>query len=310
MKRNCILISFFIIFISCSNNDNEIKNEVPTTHPQLVNLQKPDVNLKIIENGDFNSNIINSISYINFNNKQQISNFEVFENTKRIKRITIHNPDYLCITSISNYYYENNVVSEIEIIDEDVCNDYTRIIELKYNYELDVLTSIFISYYYLDVNNSKKLMQVGENYFSYNPNGTIAEIFYDIRLAYEPLYGYAKLSYLYDSNNNVKEVKQENYYSNTYDQKYIFEYSDDINPLKGIYIFSGGGLGLNNFGVESNLGPVFLSNNCIKSVKSEYLYHPNNFDNTKFFTTNSINNKILDYGSEPNYQYWFRNYIN
>jgi hypothetical protein len=163
---------------------------------------------------------------------------------------------------------------------------------------------------YSDQNVTKKIIFVGENYFSYNLNGTIAEIYSDFREVNEPLQGYQKKSFTYDSNNNVVEVTQEEYNSNTYDKKYIFTYNNEINPLKGIYLFSTERNILPDYGFESSLGPIFLSNNCVKSVRSEYINLPQNFDNTINFTTNLSNGNIVDFGSEPGYQYWFRNYVN
>lgn len=312
MKINYLILAFLVLFVSCCSDKGEIQNNSSNVeiHSQLLNLKKPDVILNVIENGLFNSTIINSINFNDYNNNQKTWNFDVFANSNRIKSITFINPNNSCITSVCNFNYENNLISKVDIIDVDICQKYSVIRELKYNYEQNLLISIFAKYINKDVNGNKTLTQVGENYFSYNPNGTIAEIYSDIRPASEPLYGYQKKTFFYDSNNNVIEVQQQQYNSNTYDQKFIFEYNKEINPLKGIYVFSGIIGGLPNYGFESSLGPIFLSNNCIKSVKSQYLNNTNNFDNTIILTTNSISQKILDFGSEESYQYWFRNFIN
>lgn len=318
IKKMKILINFsifaFFLFVlgSCNNDKDDLKNDSNNfaIHLQLQNLKKPDVVLNIIEKGLFNSSIINSINFNNYNDTPKKWKFEVFENSNRIKTITFINPHYLCQNSVCNFYYENNLITKVETVSVNVCQDFSTKTEFKYNYEQNVLVSIFAKYYYSDLKTSNSLIQVGENYFSYNPDGTIAEIYSDIRPASEPLYGFQKKSFLYDLNKNVIEVKQEEYNSNTYDKKYIFEYNNEINPLKGIYIFSAIIGGLPNYGFESSLGPIFLSNNCIKSVKSEYLHSQSHFDNTINFTTNLSNQTIADFGSESNYQYWFRNYVN
>jgi hypothetical protein len=313
LLTNFSIITFFIFVLgSCCNDKDESKNDLGnlTIHPQLQNLKKPDIVLNILENGLFNSNIINSIYLDNYNNTSRKWDFNVFDNSNRIKSIKFTNPNNLCQNAILNYYYENNLISKIEIISVNVCQEFNTKRELKYNYEQNLLVSIFAKYYYSDINTTNKLTEVGEDYFSYNPNGTIAEIYSNIRPASEPVHGYQKKSFLYDSNNNVIEVKQEEYNSNTYNYKFIFDYNNEINPLKGIYVFSGEIGGLPNYGIESSLGPIFLSNNCIKSVKSEPLNSQNNFDNTLILTTNLSNQKITDFGSEASYQYWFRNYVN
>lgn len=310
---NFSIFAFFLFVLgSCNNDKDDLKNDSNNfaIHLQLQNLKKPDVVLNIIEKGLFNSSIINSINFNNYNDTPKKWKFEVFENSNRIKTITFINPHYLCQNSVCNFYYENNLITKVETVSVNVCQDFSTKTEFKYNYEQNVLVSIFAKYYYSDLKTSNSLIQVGENYFSYNPDGTIAEIYSDIRPASEPLYGFQKKSFLYDLNKNVIEVKQEEYNSNTYDKKYIFEYNNEINPLKGIYIFSAIIGGLPNYGFESSLGPIFLSNNCIKSVKSEYLHSQSHFDNTINFTTNLSNQTIADFGSESNYQYWFRNYVN
>ncbi|CAM3801041.1 hypothetical protein FLGE108171_15435 [Flavobacterium gelidilacus] len=308
LKYRFIYYFLIILSLSCSKDD-EAKTINNSLHPQLANLKKPDVILNNIEKGLFNSNIINSINFQNYNNTPKNWDYEVLENSNRIKSITYSTP-YICENTVLSFFYENNLISKIESVRKNVCSDFTITNEFIYNYEQNVLISISAKYMYSDLNISNKLIQVGENFFSYNPTGTIAEIYSDIRPVNEPLVGYQKKSYTYDTDNNVIEVKQEEYNSHTYDKRYIFTYNNKTNPLKGIYLFSGLSSILPNYGFESSLGPIFLSNNCINSVRSEYINLPQNFDDTINFTTNLLNQNIIDFGSSPDYQYWFRNYVN
>jgi hypothetical protein len=306
-----ILLGLLIAIVGCNDDDDIQTITVLQIHPQLRNLKKPDVVLNTIETGLFNSFVIHSIYFNNYNDTPRHWSFETFPNTNRIHKIITSDPNYLCAISTDTFYYENDLISKIISIENNVCLEYTLKREFTYNYDQNVLISIFAKYYYSDARSTNVLGQIGENYFSYNSNGTISEIYSDIRPASDPIiYGYQKKTLTYDANNNVVEVKQEEYNSNTYDKKYIFEYDTNINPLKGIYIFSAVSFGLPKYGEESALGPIFLSNNCIKSVKSESLNHQSNFDDTKFFTTTTSGQTISNFGSEMNYQYWFRNYIN
>ena len=298
---------------SCTDNDDFVSETIkaPEIHPQLRNLKKPDIVLNTIEKGLFNSIKINSIHFNNYNDTPRHWNFETFPGTTRIQKIITSNPNYLCAVSTDTFYYENDLISKIISIENNVCLEFTLKREFTYNYDQNVLISIFAKYYYSDAKSTNVLGQIGENHFSYNSDGTIAEIYSDIRPGSDPtIYGYQKKTLTYDKNKNVIEVKQEEYNSNTYDQKYIFEYDENSNPLKGIYIFSAVLAGMPNYGFESSLGPIFLSNNCIKSVRSEYLNHQNNFNNIQYFTTSISNKKGGSFGSELNYQYWFRCYIN
>jgi hypothetical protein len=303
----------FIMLSSCTDNDDlavETSKEAKI-HPQLRNLKRPSVVLNTIEKGLFNSIKINTINATNYNNTQRTWKFETFPDTDRIHKITTSNPNYLCAFSTDTFYYENDLISKIISIENNVCLEFTLKREYTYHYDQNVLISIFAKYYYSDAKSTNVLAQIGENHFSYNSDGTIAEIYSDIRPGSDPtIYGYQKKTLTYDKNKNVIEVKQEEYNSNTYDQKYIFEYDENSNPMKGIYIFSAALAGMPNYGFESSLGPIFLSNNCIKSVRSEYLNHQTNFNNIQYFTTSISNKKGGSFGSELNYQYWFRCYIN
>jgi hypothetical protein len=303
-----IYIFLVILNFSCSEDDQDIVIS-NSLHPQLANLKKPNIILNNIEKGLFNSSIINSINFQNYNGTPKNWIYEVFENSNRIKSITYSTP-YICENVVISLSYENNLISKIESVRNNTCLEFTVTDEFIYNYEENVLVSISAKYMYSDLNVTKEIIRIGENYFSYNLNGTIAEIYSDLRNVNEPLVGYQKKSFTYDSNNNVIEVTQELFHSNTYDKRYFFTYNDEINPLKGIYLFSSLASTLPNYGFESSLGPIFLSNNCIKSARSEYINSPQNFDNTINFTTNLSNGKIVDFGSEPGYQYWFRNYVN
>jgi hypothetical protein len=303
-----IYIILIVLNFSCSV-DEESKAINNSLHPQLANLKKPNIKLNNIEKGLFNSSTINSINFQNYNSTPKKWIYEVFENSNRIKSITYSTP-YICENIVISFSYENNLISKIESVRNNTCLEFTATDEFIYNYEENVLVSISAKYMYSDLNVTKKILRVGENYFSYNLNGTIAEIYSDFRDVNDPLVGYQKKSYAYDSNNNVIEVTQEEFNANTYDKRYFFTYNNEINPLKGIYIFSTLSHILPNYGFESSLGPIFLSNNCINSVRSEYINLPHNFDNTINFITNVSNGKIVDYGSELGYQYWFRNYIN
>jgi hypothetical protein len=305
------LVSAVLFISSCSKKDSITKKQI-TPKPQILNLKKPDKILNDIAKGEFHSQTINSVHFKNFNDIPKIWYFEVFPNTNKIKTIRFNrnpNAPFLCEETTMYYKYKDNLIDEIESVRIDVCLAFKATILFKYNYENSVLISITAKGYYSDSIVVNKLMLVGENYFSYNPDGTIAEIYGDMRSVTEPLYGYGKTTLLYDSNKNVIEAKAEDFFSNTYDKKYTFEYDNNINPLKGVYIFSWVLSTLPNNGVESLLGPNFLSNNCIKSVKSENLNRPTPFPETKLFTSNKVNNKIIDFGSDPNYPFWFRNYI-
>ncbi|WP_310559661.1 hypothetical protein [Flavobacterium sp.] len=306
------LLLIFTVLSSCSDKDDFAETiKAPEIHPQLRNLKKPTVILNTIETGLFNSIKINSIHSNNYNDTPRQWKFETFPDTNRIQKIITSNPNYLCAISTDTFYYENDLISKIISIENNVCLEFSLKREYTYHYDQNVLMSIFAKYYYSDAKSTNVLGQIGENHFSYNSDGTIAEIYSDIRPGSDPtIYGYQKKTLIYDKNKNVIEVNQEEYNSSTYDRKYIFEYDENINPLKGIYIFSAVIGGMPNYGFESSLGPIFLSNNCIKSVRSENLNHPNNFNNIQYFTTTISNKKGGSFGSEMNYQYWFRCYIN
>lgn len=306
-----IQVVVFLFATSCSKKNSVSRPQI-TPKIQVLSLKKPDTILNDIAKGEFHSQIINSIHFKNYNDIPKIWYFEVFPNSNKIKTIKLNNrpnAPFLCEETIYYFKYKNNLIDEIESIRTDFCLRYTAPILFKYNYENNVLISITAKGYYSDSIVINKLMLVGENYFSYNPDGTVSEIYSNMRSINEPLYGYNKITLVYNSEKNVIEARGEDFFSNTYDQKYTFEYDNNINPLKGLFIFSWVLNTLPSNGEESTIGPNFLSNNCIKAVKIEYVNRPTPFPQTKLFSSNKVNNRISDFGSDPNYLYWFRNYF-
>ncbi|RZK09182.1 MAG: hypothetical protein EOO43_21250, partial [Flavobacterium sp.] len=97
---------------------------------------------------------------------------------------------------------------------------------------------------------------IEENYFSYNIDGTIAEMYTDFRTNTELFNGYQKFTYEYNVDKNVISYTQENFYSNTYDQKYTFTYDKNLNPFKGFFIALSSRKP--SLGFESAAGPFFL----------------------------------------------------
>jgi hypothetical protein len=147
---------------------------------------------------------------------------------------------------------------------------------------------------------------IAENHFSYNPNGTIAEIYSDFRPVREPLYGYSKASFQYDENQNVISLTGERFFRNDYDKKCTFTYDSIPNPFKGLYIagsFQRPGL------KSASIGPFFLSNHNVTQVKEEYLNKPDKDPKFEYFVVNTDKKKVTDYGNDPDDKYWFRYYI-
>lgn len=304
-----LLLVCSIYFTGCED-DSELHSveEQIKTHPQLQNLQKPDIILNQISNGIFYSDVINVIDLKNNLGKHFVWEFKTFENTKRIESITFKNPTYICVNGIATFFYKNDLIDKIEFKSTNVCLEFETKKIIQFNYDSGVLMSLFFKGYYKNEKTPEKLMSLGENFFSYNKNGTIAEMFTSIREVYEPLTGYNKFTFTYNDN-NIIETKQEFYGDSRYDLKHTYTYDSNLNPLKGIFIFSSFLAEMPQYTFESTFGPVFLSNNCLKSSKRDYLYSQNNADTTIPFQNIVENGKIISFGSAPEYPRWFKNEI-
>lgn len=305
-----LLLVCSIYFIGCED-ESELQSveEQIKTHPQLQNLQKPDVILNPISKGVFYSDVITLIQKTSISGNNSNWHFKTYENSNRIESITFEDPTYICIESVATFFYKNELIDKIELKSINTCLEFETTKIIQFNYDTDVLMSLFFKGYYKDEKTPEKLMSVGENFFSYNKNGTIAEMFTSIREVYEPLTGYQKLTFTYNDNDNVIETKQEFYGDSRYDAKYSFTYDTNLNPLKGIYFFSSLLVQMPQYSFETALGPIFLSNNCLKSSKRDYLYTQNNADTTIRFENIVENGKVISFGSAPDYARWFKNEI-
>jgi hypothetical protein len=298
MKVNKILLFIPLILISCSNNDINNDSEIEQQNNiEIPELQEPDIILNEIAKGTLGDNI-KSLYHQTYNRTNLNYFFEFIENTNRIDRIIIIDPNYWCEETVIQYYYhEDKLIDKIHSIKTNVCLELVVDKIYNYNYKNGYLESIIMD--------NESLIE--ENYFSYNSNGTIDAIYSDYRSLSDFADGYSKTSYIYDENGNVSEMIGESAHISTYDKKYSFTYDTNNNIFKGFYVI--GSFYQPSFGIESGHGPFFLSGNNITSIKKEYLYN-NNEPQYEYFTTNYENNILLDYGHKNGYQYWQRYYVN
>jgi hypothetical protein len=301
MKNYNIIFLILLVSFSCSNdddvnlNDSEVNQQLEGTIPEL---QSPDIILNEIAKGTLGENI-GGLFHQTYNGIGLNYFFEFIENTNRIDKIIITDPNYWCEETVVQYHYqENKLIDRIHSIRTNICLEFVVDKVYNYNYKNGYLESIIMD--------NESLIE--KNYFSYNSNGTIATIYSDFRsLSDFPVDEYSKTNFIYDENGNVSEMIGENAYSNTYDKKYAFTYDDNTNIFKGFFVIYS--FYQPSFGVESGSGPFFLSNNNITSIKKEYVNNDNE-PQYEYFTTNYLNNKLMDYGTENGYQYWERYYIN
>jgi hypothetical protein len=301
MKKYFILILVFILSLSCSNDDDSNNSNSESNQFNdfpIPELQAPNVILNDLAKGIIEGDNISSIFYQRHNVHPFDYYFEFQENSNKLKKIIIRDPGYLCeVTYIDYIYREDKLIDEIRSNRINTCLEFEVKKTYKYNYNNGYLESIIMD--------NESLIE--ENYFSYNSNGTIATIYSDFRSLSDYADGYVKTSFIYDSNGNVIEYTSESPYSSTYDRKYSFTYDTNFNNFKGFFVIYS--FNQPSFGIESGNGPFFLSNNNVTSTKKEYLYN-DNAPQYEYFTSNYINGKLMDYGSEDGYQYWHRYYLN
>lgn len=299
MKKTLLINILFLILTSCCNEDDNIQTNSEVNIP-LPELKNPTIILNDIGKGEIIGSKIASIYYENYNATPYSMNFEYVANTNKIKKFNYVNPNYSCQTTTLNYFYRNdNFIDKIVLKTINTCGlEYEINKTYNYNYEKGVLKSIKMD------NNSL----IENIYFSYNPDGTVAEMYTDQRPKSDPhFYGYQKFSYEYDANKNVTSFKQEDYSTNKYDHKYTFTYDNKLNPFKGFFITLSARRP--SLGFMSGAGPFFLSQNNITSIKEEYI---NSTPNPifEYYNLNFKNNNLLDYGNDKEDPYWFRYYVN
>ncbi len=299
MKVNKILFLISLILISCSKDD-DINNDSVIDQPnniEIPELQAPEIVLNELAKGTLGDNI-RALYHQTYNGIGLNYFFEFIENTNRIDRIIITDPNYLCEETVIQYYYrEDKLIDKIHSLRTNVCLEFVADKLYNYNYKNGYLESIIMD--------NESLIE--ENYFSYNSDGTIASIYSDHRSLSDYADGYIKTSFIYDENQNVIEHLQERPHSNTYDRKYTYTYDSNTNIFKGFFVIYS--FYQPSLGTESGGGPFFLSNNNITSIKKEYLNN-DNAPQYEYFTTNYVNDKLIDYGYENGYEYWERYYIN
>lgn len=297
MKKIILINILFLFLISCCKEDENIQTNLVVNAP-LPELKNPDVILNDIGKGEIIGSKITSIYYQNYNSTPYNINFEYLNNTNKIKKLNYVNPNYLCETTTLNYFYRNdNYIDKIVLKTINTCLEYEVNKTFNYNYENGVLKSIKMD----------NVSLIENIYFSYNPNGTVSEMYIDSRPKSETnIYGYQKFSYEYDINKNVTSFKQEDFSTNQYDHKYTFTYDNKTNPFKGFFITLSARRP--SLGFTSGAGPFFLSENNITSIKEEYI----NITASpifEYFDLNFQNNNLIDYGNDSNNQYWFRYYV-
>lgn len=297
MKNIPIFVLVFIL-CGCSKNTVDNSNNNQTLHPQIANLPEPDTVLNTIASGIIKGAQIKDITHLNYFGADYNYHFEFFENTNRIKKIIRTDPNYLCQTTHINYFYTaSNLIDKIKSVRINTCLEFEVKKVYHYNYKNGVLKSIIME------NESF----IEENYFAYNLNGTVSAMYTNFRPIYEPLYGFQKFTYTYDNHGNVKAFTQEDYSDSNYDKKYTFTYDENKNIFQGFFIILS--FQQPSFSFVGGGGPFFLSKNNIISMKSEYIYHPDNEPDYEYYTTNYTNGKLTEYGKPKNVDYWDRYYI-
>lgn len=295
MKKIILITVLFFLLISCDkDDDNGGTNQVLTPLPELRN---PDIILNDIAKGEIASRV-SSVRYQNYNGTPYVYYFSYFNDSNKIKMLEYVNPNYTCETTTLTYSYRNDgFIDKIVLLTINTCLEYEIHKTYNYNYENGVLKSI-------KMDNESLIENI---YFSYNPDGTVAIMYTDLRPKSETnIYGYQKFTYKYDENKNVTSFTQEDFSTNQYDHKYTFTYDDKPNAFKGFFITLSARRP--SLGFSSGAGPFFLSQNNITSVKEEYINvaHQPSFE---YFDLNFQNDYLIDYGNDSMNQYWFRYYI-
>ena len=279
MKKLLLLLTALVL-LACNNDDDSWTAMDNTQHTPPTGLKRPDVILNDIAKGTFNNGVLQSVYKETYTNLNYTWLFTTDELGERIKSMIY---EHSCETTSFTYFYNtSNLIDSIVSVRYSPCTE----VELKwvhhYNYDDGLLISITGKSYLTSDNATNKLMMVGENYFSYHPDGNVAEIYFDLRSPGVIFKGYSKFVYEYDEHNNVASVTRKEFGNDTYDQKYTYEYDDNINPFRGIYVASNHWVTMPSLDYEAYIGPDFLSGNCVKSVKEEYVNNPSNTQFTYF----------------------------
>lgn len=289
MKKIRILI-LLIIVISC-NNDDESNIKVNQNPSDLLVLLDPEINLNVISTGELQKKIISITSENYLDNPPDTYSFEYIPNSNKISTI-FYTGNNTCENETNTFFYNSeNMIDRVENLKIRHCPpEFQSTTVYKYNYINGILKSV--------IGNNESFIY--ETFFSYNPNGTIKEFYTNLRPKSETIWGYNKSSLIYDANYNVIEVIGTDYYDSTYDSKTNFEYDDQINPLKGLFVSNIFNRPLNSFN--------YLNSNNIKSIKSSYLNLP--IDPTfNYYQTNFISDDLIHYGDIEGYPYWREYYI-
>jgi len=299
------LIILSLLSFSCNNDDKGINfppTAAPLTEiPEPVGLNMPEIIQNDLAKGTFNNGIIKSVYCQTYNWVEKLWEFEIDEN-QRIK--TIHYDRLTTGCEITTYHYTytaQGLIDSVVYIRENYCNDFTSKWVYKYNYVQGALKNISGKGYFTDDTTVDKLISFSENYFSYYPNGTISDIYSHNWQNYETSFdGYRKISLKYDSNDNVIECI-------TPELRLTYEYDTALNPYKGIFVMMKELATLPHFAYECYIAPGYLSNNCLKSAKRQYLGIPNSINlNYQSVLNGSV---VTSYGTGPDDPNWINNTI-
>ena len=281
--------------------------KIPDQEAPAINFKRPDVIRNDLAKGDFRNGIVTYIDTENSAYVRREWRFQVEDGTSRVKNLSMVAPPYLCEkTEIKFQYLADGFIDQIISARKDSCAEYVSKWVYKYNYEEKLLVSIVGKNYYTSATADNLYMNISEDFFTYHPDGRVHEIYSTHREASNKNYTYHKISLIYDRNDNVIEVIREGHETGQYDEKFTFTYDDNKNPLEGLYIF--GNLQLPSYGYAGSLGPRFLSKNCIKAIKSEYLYHSQN-PRIDYYDSKTRDNKVIDFGYRISSIDWMRYFI-
>ena len=288
MKNSCIIIPILLLVIMSCSKDSETDDE--KSYPFV--LDNPEVNLNIISSGELPYKIHSITSDNYLNNPPDTYTLEYYGLTNKIKKV-FYQSNNLCENETNAFFYRSdNLISRVENLKIRHCEpEFQSVTTYNYNYEGDVLKSVI----------GRNESFIYEAFFSYNPNGTIKEIYTNSRPINETHYGYTKTKLAYDENYNVVEITGEDYYSPTYDSRTTIEYDNKINPLKGLFV-------MNIFNNPIKFFGYLNTNNSIY-IKSEYL----NIEaqpTENFYQTTFEDQKLRSYGDIDGYPFWRQYFIN
>ena len=303
---------FFLVLLTSCTKREEIavpEAEKPVINMPIPTLKRPDIILNELAKGDFHNGNITYIDTENSANVRREWRFQVGGNSNQINGLSMVSPPYLCEkTELTFKYNSSNFIDEIVSVRTNSCLEFSSKWVYKYNYEDKLLVSIIGKNYFTSSTANSVSFQMCENLFSYYPDGKVHEIYSRFGEVGINNNGYQKKTLQYDSLGNVVEVTREEHTTSNYDEKYTFEYEDKLNPLKGIYIISSIQAELPGYGYASSLGPRFLSRNCVKSIKSEYL-HQTKSPRLEYFDSQVVNNRVVDFGHRTSSTDWMRYFI-